>query len=257
VQLQQFGSPHETLSAERHHVGVRGAPRRHRIGPLLGSPLIEQIVTGAEHAAVDDAGHDRSHFSGRDGHHHFVEAGHAGGGLLLPEHGAPFGVAGQGGQIGVPQPLADRAGIREVGLRARHVTLARLPAAAQAQEEPTCHGISGVAGEQTLGAGQPAADFSLTMLLFRDRQQPPQGGCGGAPAVAAIEEALERPGARGGAGVVEADQPRGRRQPIEILGVERRRAIGLREGRIRFGPVLTVVRLASALQRVFHPVRTF
>jgi hypothetical protein len=56
-----------------------------------------------------------------------------------------------------------------------------------------------------------------------------------------VEEALERPGARGVAGVVEADQRRGGRQPIEILGVERRRAIGLREGRIGFGPVLTVV----------------
>jgi hypothetical protein len=156
VQLQQLGSPHETLSAERHHVGVRGAPRRHRIGPLLGPPLIEQIVTRAEHAAVDDAGHDRSDFSGRDGHHHFVEAGHAGGRLLLPEHGAPFGMAGQGGQVGVLQPLADCAGIGEVGVRARQVALARLPAAAQAQEEPACHGIpASPASRRSARASQP------------------------------------------------------------------------------------------------------
>jgi len=223
----------------------------------VGPPQIEQIVTRAEHAAVDDAGHDRSHFSGRDGHHHFVEAGHAGCGLLLPEHGAPYSVAGQSGQVGVPQPLANRKRLGECGVRAREVAFTRLPAAAQAEEEPACHGILGVAREQALGAGQPPANFSLTMLLVRDRQEPPQRGASRATAVAAIEEALECPGARGGAGLVEADQRRGRREPIEILGVEPRRVIGFRKRRVGFGPRLALVRLASALKRVFHPVRTF
>jgi hypothetical protein len=257
VQLQQLGSPHETLSAERHHVGVRGAPRRHRIGPLLGPPQIEQIVTRAEHAAVDDAGHDRSHFSGRDGHHHFVEAGHAGGGLLLPEHRAPLGVAGQAVRSVCcsRSPIA-RASVK-AGVRAPQVALARLPAAAQAQEEPALHGIAGVAGEQAFGAGQPPADFSLTMLLVRDRQEPPQCGCGRATAVAAIEEALECPGARSGAGVVETNQRGGGGKAIEILGVERRRAIGLRQRRIGFGPCLALESITRVLERFVHRVQPF
>lgn len=47
-----------------------------RRGPLLGPAQIEDLLTGQDHGAVDDPGHERRDLAGLHGHHRLVEQPH-------------------------------------------------------------------------------------------------------------------------------------------------------------------------------------
>src|SRR5262245_61060311 len=52
VELHQLGATDETLTAERHQVGLRFAPASERAGPLLRTPDIVQLTARFDDTAV-------------------------------------------------------------------------------------------------------------------------------------------------------------------------------------------------------------
>ena len=70
--------------------------------------------------------------------------------------------------------------------------------------------------------------------------------------IARLQVGLKGARARGRAGLVQADQVGGRGQPVEVVGVERRRPVGVGQRRVRVGPRLAIVGSPAALERVIH-----
>jgi hypothetical protein len=257
VQLQQFRAPHQALTAERHHVGVRGAPRGQGRGPLLSPPKIEDVVAGAEHAAIHDARDERAHFPGGDRNHHLVETREAGRYLVQVQQHAAFPVAGQRHHVGAADAVANRRRLHKEGPRRAEVALPALLPREQAQQEAPLGAVLAVLLQQPLDACDPATHLGFAVTLVPEQEHAPDGAGGGAHPFARLHVRLEGACARVRARLVETDQMSGGREPVEIIGVERRRAIGISERGIGVGPRLPGIGGASALQRCIHPVQPF
>ena len=76
MELHDLRPVHQTLTTERDQIRLSLAPPAQRGGPLLGTPKVEDLLTGVDHRAVDDADDDRGDLLGGDGHHGFVQPGH-------------------------------------------------------------------------------------------------------------------------------------------------------------------------------------
>src|SRR5258705_5585721 len=94
---------------------MRLAPRGKRGGPFLRTPQVEQLVTRAEYAAVDDPGDERADFAARDADHHFVEHREAVGGLVREQQHASLPVTCEREQVAVLESCANLRGLTEGG----------------------------------------------------------------------------------------------------------------------------------------------
>ena len=73
VQLQDLRAVNEASTRERQHVRLPVAPSRQSGSPLPRTPHLVHLLTGQDHAAIDDASHDRRELARRDRHHGLVE----------------------------------------------------------------------------------------------------------------------------------------------------------------------------------------
>src|SRR4029453_5741273 len=71
-QLEHLGPADQAFAAEQH-VWVRITPGRKRGGPFFCAAQVEEVMTRAEHAAVDDTGDDGVDLAARHANHPFSE----------------------------------------------------------------------------------------------------------------------------------------------------------------------------------------
>ena len=73
VERQDLRAVHEAAAGEGDHVRLRLAPGAQRRGPLLRAAQLVGGLAPEDHAAVDDAAHDRREVASGDGQHGLVE----------------------------------------------------------------------------------------------------------------------------------------------------------------------------------------
>ncbi|MEZ5318567.1 MAG: hypothetical protein R2752_14300 [Vicinamibacterales bacterium] len=241
VELQHLRAAHQAGAAERHHVRVRVAPPGERAGPLLRARPVERVVAGADDAAVDDAGHEGADFARRHAEHRFVEEREALRRTALADQSATDGLAGERGDVRIAAGGADRRGAFEVRLRAVGIAGLHHLQAGRAQQEALFGARRRAAGrrvEQASGAGHPRAGLRLLAAPLEQREGHPEGASCRATRLAAVEEGLVRARPRAGPLGLASDEHRRRGEPVEILGLERRLTVGLRQPRVRLRPRL-------------------
>jgi len=209
-------------------------------------------VAGAERAAVDDTRDERPHLAAGNCHHHFVQTRKARRGLLLPQEYPPLDVARDRDHIGVPEAFADCGGAGGELSGAVEVARAGLPAGVQAQQKAALGAFLPMLLEQTLDARFPAAPLGFPIAPIPDQEDAADGTGGGTNPVALLHVRLEGARARVGARLVESNQVGGGGEPIEILRIERRRAIGVGERGVRLGPGLPLEGSTAALEGCIH-----
>ena len=98
---------HEAAAGEGHEVGLALAPVGERGGPLPGAADLVGVLTGQDHAAVDDPRDDRGELACGDSHHRLVESPRPSLGAR-PDQDVALLVGGEREQVRVAEALADR-----------------------------------------------------------------------------------------------------------------------------------------------------
>ena len=108
VESLQLGPVHEAPAAERNEIGLRVAPRRERLRPLLGTTQVEDLLEGIDRGAVHDPDDDRRDLAGRDRQHRLIEQRDAARHLRHVDERLSTAHPGQRREIGVAEALGDR-----------------------------------------------------------------------------------------------------------------------------------------------------
>ena len=99
---------HQTGAGEGDDLRLGLAPPGKRRGPLPCAVEGEDLPTGQDDAAIDQAGHQRRELVGDDGDHRLVEKREPGFDFALSDQRAPLQMQRAGHQIGVLEPRSDR-----------------------------------------------------------------------------------------------------------------------------------------------------
>ena len=113
VQLHQFGSTDQAMTAVRNQIRLRPAPLFQRRSPFLSPTKIENFTAGVDQAAVHASGDDGRDFSCSDRNHCLIEQGHTARGLSLPDQGSTLSLAGHGQEVEVTEALANPGSLDE------------------------------------------------------------------------------------------------------------------------------------------------
>ena len=153
TQLQQLRAVHETLAPVGDEIRLRRAPLRQRLGPLVGPTQVEDLVTGTDHSAVQQADDHRRDVARHRRHHDLIEQGEALGRAAQSQQRLSATQPPQRTYVGVVEPVADLGGPAEdVACRRR------------------------VAGEQVLQGDRHEQQAFLGALGARVRDQPLAAG---------------------------------------------------------------------------------
>ena len=252
AELHHLGPAHETASAKRRHVRMRRAPSRQRRRPFLRAPPVEQLVARADHAAVDDPGDEGRDLAARHAEHHLVEEREPFGLPLQAQQRAADAVARERRHVRVAELGADRCGFAEERVRALDVAFDRLLEAGRAEQEPAFGARASRLVEQPAGPREPAAGLALLAGPVEQGERQEERAAGRGNRVALFDVTIVGTGAGVGGFGVAADEVSGGREAVEVLGRERRLAVGGDEPFERVGPRLAVERGASVGKRRSH-----
>ena len=161
----------------------------------------------------------------------------------------PWPVPGERHQVRVAEAVADRGGLVEIGVRrcaSRPRQIARSRAARGDSPAPRSRGAASSSSRRARASQPPPRATSPPLSRPKASQNAQRAARAASPGQARLMRAL--PGA--GAVVVAADQVRGRREPLQVLGPERGRPIGGRQPREGVGPRLPAVGLPAAIEDV-------
>jgi hypothetical protein len=102
AQLKASGPVDQAGPGEVEHLGLRPAPPDEGVGPLPGPPHLEDLLAGADHLAVDEAGEQRGgQLSGEHGDHRLVQQRHPLGHEPLPDPDPALDVQRERDEVGV------------------------------------------------------------------------------------------------------------------------------------------------------------
>jgi hypothetical protein len=236
AQLHDLRSANKAGSAKRHHVRMLRAPTMQGRSPLLRPAEIEQVVTGADHAAVDDSGNHRADFAAGDGDHHLVEQGESFGLAVQADARAPLSVPRIRDQIAIAEAGADCSRFFEHGSSRIELAGKHLLQAGGANQ-PTLMNTRHIGFvDQPLGPSEPSHGLCARVRIGDHAEREPHGAGGGAETVASLQAA--RVGARPGSDAlgILANQLGSGRQPLQILRVEWSLRVGSRQEVVRGGP---------------------
>ena len=164
----------EAAAGEGDQIRLALAPPRQRRGPLLGATDLVGVPARQDHAAVDDAGHDRGQLAGGHGDHRLVQERQA---LPYPAvlHSmCPCAWAASANRSESPKRSADRHRLARRRRGALQVA-ARLLLEDRGQEHVAAlHALALVAIEQPTGAPEPAAG-APHVAVGSERDAHPEG----------------------------------------------------------------------------------
>jgi hypothetical protein len=147
----------EAAAGERHHLRLLAAPSVEGARPFLRSARVERLFAAGDHAAVDDARHDRRHLAGGHADHRLVEKPQSLVDSPLLDPDQPLEVHRCGEEVRVPEAL----GNVDDGARGGEgrVVVARgfLLEPERHEQVSPLHGVTSFAFDQTLPSTEPAA----------------------------------------------------------------------------------------------------
>jgi hypothetical protein len=115
ARLHDLGAVDEAAAREHHDPGLLLDPARHRRRPLLRARQLVQLPAAVDHAAVDEAGRDRRHLAGDDGHHRLVEQRQALLGGAQPDEAQALLVDGEREEVRVAEAPPDLGALGRAG----------------------------------------------------------------------------------------------------------------------------------------------
>jgi hypothetical protein len=235
VQVQDLGAMHQAPTGEGDHVRLAVAPGRQRLGPLAGTPPLQDLLAGVQHRAVDRADHDRGELAGDHRHHGLVERGHGFAHPAQPHQGAAQDVQRERDQVGVASVPADPGCPRRHLLRGRVVARHDVLDRDREQQVAALGAVRRLVLQEPVGAGEPAAGLrQLSPAAQMERQ--PERAAGGPPGIAGLGMQLLGPLQRPQAVRHAAEEVGRGPQQLQILRRQRGRLVGQRERGIRIGP---------------------
>jgi hypothetical protein len=187
VQLHDLRAMHQAKASEGDHLGLLLAPLREGGGPLAGVAQRVHLLTGLNHAAIDQARDDGRQLPCGDRDHDFVQQRQP---LLdLPlQHSHPaLLVAGAGDQVCLPEALADLDGADGDGVRDFAITGGELLLHDRQQQVAPLDAVTLLAFEQPLGTGQPSGRAARLSSKEKTQTQPERAAGGSAHAFASIK----------------------------------------------------------------------
>jgi hypothetical protein len=125
-------------------------------GPLAGAVNRVHLLTGVDHAAVHQAGHEGGQLSSRDHDHGLVQEREAGLHLPLLQSNSALLVAGTGDQVRVAAALTDRGGVGCSRIRGFEVTRCKALLDHRRQQIASFGALARVTLQQPLSATKPA-----------------------------------------------------------------------------------------------------
>jgi hypothetical protein len=108
AKLHDLGAVDAALTGEGNQVGLGLAPTRQGRGPLVSAADGVHLVARADHAAVDDARHDRGELVDGHGDHRFVAQREPLLDTSLAQPRPPLAMQGQREQVGITEAVPDR-----------------------------------------------------------------------------------------------------------------------------------------------------
>jgi hypothetical protein len=210
---------------------------------------VEDLLARLDHGAVDDPRDDRRHLAGLDGNHDLVQQRHAKGRLAEQDPRSAKTEPGERDQVRVAEALADLGRLSEGGGGRRGVALDQALQPGREHQVALLDTVLLEVVEQPAGPGDPAAttgDLAPVEVAEGQPERAPDRSLHAAPAQELVMRA--RPGV--GAVVVPPDQVGGRRQPLQVLRLERGLPVGGRQLRKRIRPRPTPVRRPAPIERI-------
>ena len=181
---------HQADAGEGDHLGLLLAPLRQGGGPLAGAVERVHLLTGLDHAAIDQTRHEGRQLPRGDRDHGLVQQReplldlpllHANPALLVP---------GAGDQVRVPAALADLGGARRGGVRGLAVAGGKMLLHDRQQQIALLGAVVLLAFEQPLGTGEPAGR-AARLSAKRKTQAQPERAADGAQALRRRPDALD------------------------------------------------------------------
>ena len=122
---------HHALAAERHKIRLRAAPARQSRSPLARSRQIEDVMTSADHGAVDDADSFRRHIAYGSRDHDLIEQRAGRSDFAAQHHHPGQHQAAEHIQLGIRETSADLDCLAGRIVRSRQVALRQVIARGQ------------------------------------------------------------------------------------------------------------------------------
>jgi hypothetical protein len=182
---------------------------------------IEDLLTGLDHGAIDDADDDRRHLARGDGDHHLVEQRHSLRDLSQPDHNGTPAEPAERHEVRVAEVVGDGGSLVKRRVRGRVVAVVHMLEGGGHEQIAPLHAVLVVVVEQALGTGEPAAAARHLALAEEREAQPERAACGPRN-VAKAQVRVMRLRQGVGAVTVPAEQLGGHREPFEVLRPERR-----------------------------------
>jgi hypothetical protein len=211
LQLHDLGAMDEALPLVGHEVGLGGAPATQRRRPLPRPSEVEDLLTGLDHGAKDDARSRRRQLTDRDGDHQLVEQRHAPSGFAEGDQRLALAEPAERDQVLIAEARADRGDLVGGSIRGRVVALAAALKRVHDQQIPLLHAVVLNVVKQAPDAGEPAAAAGSFALLDQPAEGEPERTAGSACRFVPVKKSVIRARPDVGAVDLAADQVRRRR----------------------------------------------
>ncbi len=247
VPLVDLRPVHEAVAGEGDGPGLSVAPGLESLRPLARPPEGVDVLAASNDHAVDQSGDGRRQLAGGDGDHRLVQEHEPLRDPLLAQENLPFERPREGDEVGVPEPLADSAGLLRRGARRLEVALSDMPADDRKQEKTALGAVVASVVEQPLGARQPPGPPGR-LAGAEKAEAEPESRARGAGDLAGLEVravgALEDPHEV----LIAADHPGGLGQPAELLAGQGLPPVRRGQGLVGLDEVPLLEGLAAALE---------
>ena len=251
VELEDLRAMHQAAAAERNKVGLAFAPPRQRRRPLPRPTQLVRILAGEDHAAVDDAAHDRRQLAACHRYHRLVEQAQPLFDAVELDEQMPLGVHGEREQVAVAEALPVR---RRLG-RELHRLVVRphaLPLEHDGDQQiAPLDTLASVTLDEPLRPAEPAAGLPHLAYVEEVHAEPERRPCSGQESTRVQMLAMDSLADRRVL-VVPAEHVGRRRQEVEVLNGEGRRRVRLREQAVGLLPRPPRVAHAASLEMVPH-----
>ena len=178
AEQHQLGAVDQALPAVQDQLGLGGAPTVQRLGPLLGPPHVEHLLTALDRRAVQVTHRRGSDVLGADHGHGLVEHGQAAPGVAGVDQAPPQPHPRQRCQLEAAEPLSEPGGLPETRDPADELTFHGRPQRGAIGQVPLLDAVEPGSVQDASRALHPATSARELAAVHEGEGQPERAACG-------------------------------------------------------------------------------